>query len=117
MNEIRYSYLVGSYRPPISRDFEVQSPERSFEITAQSLYVEGQTHLHHGEYNLALGAFRELQALILRTVHPQLPVDPNRFRGFAFPFDTSLVDVFANRAVETLKAAPVVKYALPTNMV
>jgi hypothetical protein len=117
MNENRYSYLVGSYRPPQSRDYEVESPEGSFELTVQSLYIAGQGQLHHGEYNLALHAFQELQALILRTVHPQMPVDPNWLRYFNFPFDAPVLDALSNRAVETLKSCPVVKYTFPNDMV
>ncbi len=117
MSELRYSYLIGSYRPPASRDFEVESPENAFEGRVQALYVQGQAHLHHGEYNLALDSFRELQALILRIAHPRLPVDPNRFRGLAFPVDAALVDILANRTAETLKAVPAVRYDFPSAMV
>ncbi len=117
MNELRYSYLVASYRSPATRDYEVKSPETSFDASVQSLFLEGQAHLHHGEYNLAIDAFRELQALILRTAHPTLPVDPNRFRRFDLPFDLKLVDVLVNRTAETLTAVPPVQYRFPTTMV
>ena len=117
MNEIRYSYLVGSYRRPFTDNYEAQSPETSFEYTVQSLFLEGQSHLHHEEYNLALGSFRELMALILRTVHPRMPLDPNSHPIFDFPMDPSILDVLAGRAAATLKATPLITHAFPSTVV
>ena len=59
MLENRYSYLVGSYRPPLSASYVVQDAEGEFEQNLQDLYLKGQEHLHHEEYTLALGAFQE----------------------------------------------------------
>jgi hypothetical protein len=50
INEVQYSYLLGSFRPPTSTSFEKDSLENSFMDMLQSLYQEGQMHLHHREY-------------------------------------------------------------------
>lgn len=112
MVENRYSYLVGSYRPPRSAAYESPSPETEFEQKVQSLFLEGQDHLQHEEHTLALNAFRELLALILHTAHPQLPIDPYRFR-LELPVDLALVDVLCARSAAMLSALPVVSYELP----
>ena len=49
MLENRYSYLVGSYRSPLSASYVVQDAEGEFEQNLQDLYLKGQEHLHHEE--------------------------------------------------------------------
>jgi Tc toxin complex TcA C-terminal TcB-binding domain len=115
MAENKYSYLVGSYRAATTASYQAQSPESSFEDTVQSLFLQGQGHLQHEEYNLALSAFRELMSLILKTAHPQMPLDPNRFR-VDFPLDLSLIDVLCAKSVSVLTAMPVVTYDLPPSV-
>ena len=53
MAENKYSYLVGSYRRAMTDSYQAQSPENSFEDTVQSLFLQGQGHQQHEEYNLA----------------------------------------------------------------
>jgi hypothetical protein len=113
MFERKYSYHVGSARRPVSSSYAVETPETLFERQVHELFHKGQRHLHNEEYGLALHAFRELQLLILRTAHPQMPVDPNETRWWALPNDISLVDILATKAAEILKVTPAPKYAFP----
>jgi Tc toxin complex TcA C-terminal TcB-binding domain len=115
MVENKYTYLVGPIRAAASSIFVNPSPEATFENTVQSLFSDAQQHLQDHEYNLALDAFRELMALILRTTDPRIPVDPNRAH-FTFPMDIALVDTFISKSVDILKALPVVQYALPSSV-
>jgi len=103
MNENRYSYLVGFWKPSVNADYEAESPETEFEWRVQTLFMEGQTYLHREEYLLALQAFRELTALILRTANPQMPVDPNQIPWIAFPMDVTLVDTLTAKTAEILQ--------------
>ena len=92
MIENRYTYLARRPRAPLTTDYETSTPETVFERQVQQLYLEGQEHLQHEEFTLALDRFRELMALILRTAHPQMPVDPSRLFGVRFRMDVALVD-------------------------
>ncbi len=115
LRENTYSYLVGTFRPATTAVYQETTAETAFQDTVQSLFMEGQQHLQHREYNLARSAFRELMALILHTANPQIPVDPNRAR-VDFPMDPSLVDVLSARSVAVMSALPVVRYDLPTSI-
>ncbi|MBI5115120.1 hypothetical protein HZA56_01460 [Candidatus Poribacteria bacterium] len=113
MNENRYSHLVGFWKPPTNVDYEAESPETEFEWRVQTLFMQGQRHLHREEYLPALRAFRELMALILRTANPQMPVDPNQMPWFVFPMDVALVDTLTAKTVEILQKTPVPVYKFP----
>ncbi|MGH7526455.1 MAG: hypothetical protein ACREMX_07100 [Gemmatimonadales bacterium] len=117
MNENRYSFQVASWRPPTSIDYEVETPESTFEMRIQELFMEGQSYLQREEFMLALRAFRELMALILHTADPKMPLDPNRFPMLRFPVDTVLVDALARKTAEILQKTPVDGYRLPTSIV
>jgi hypothetical protein len=116
MAENRYSYLL-RWRQPASADYESEVPETQFERTVQTLFSEGQRHLVNEEYYLALNKFREVVALILKTVHPKMPVDPSSIPSLTFPFDPGLVEVLAVKTADLLKRTPATEYAFPTSMV
>jgi hypothetical protein len=78
ISELRYTHLVGTYQQVKSMAvYQTDTSETVFEGTVSSLFLQGQEQLHRQEFALALRSFRELQALILNTVNPQLPIDPN----------------------------------------
>jgi hypothetical protein len=115
MNENRYSYHVASWRPPANVDYESQTPESDFERRVQNLFLEGQQRLHQEEFGLALDAFRELQALILKTVHPKMPIDPNQIGPFTFPFDASMIDILSAKSIELMQRTPIPVTKVPPN--
>jgi hypothetical protein len=115
--ENRYSYHVYKWRPSRNVDYEAETPETSFEWHAHSLFVEGQTYLHREEYLLAYNKFRDLQALILKTVHPKMPVDPNQFPGFAFPKDLTIVDALTVKAADILRQTKTPDYMFPPGLI
>lgn len=117
MNENRYSYLVGSWNPPSNIDYQVENPENEFERRVQYLFLEGQAHLRHEEFGLALQTFRELMNLILYTVDPKMPIDPNIMPWIVFPLDVSLVDTLAAKSVEILKNTPETTYNFPASII
>jgi len=117
MMENRYSYLVNKWRPSQNTDFESESPETAFELHAHNLFIQGQTYLHREEYLLAYNAFRDLQSLILKTVHPKMPVDPNQFPGFIFPKDVTIIDALTVKAADILKQTKVPDYKFPSNLI
>lgn len=113
MNENRYSYLMGSIRPAASATYVVKDPAGEFEQHLQALFFEGQAHLHHEEYTLALASFEEAMALILHTVAPTMPVDPNQTPGFKFPFDPKLLDLLVVKTAEILGKTPLPTFTFP----
>jgi hypothetical protein len=115
MIENKYSYL-GRWHPPSNIDYEVEAPETAFERSVHNLLIEGQTHLQHEEFMLALQSFRELQALILKTAHPRMPVDPHQIPEFVFPRDLVLVDTFAAKVADILQKTPVTGHRFPASL-
>lgn len=116
LNELRYSYVANARLARLVFDYEADSPESTFEWQVQQLYLEGQTRLQKEEYALALNAFRELQALILKTANPQLPVDPNRKPWFPYPIHVDLIDTLANKTADILTRTPPSLTTIPTSL-
>lgn len=117
MNENRYSYLVACWRRPTNVDYEAESPETDFERRVQNLFLEGQQRLRQEEFGLALDAFRELQALILKTVNPKMPIDPNQIGPFTLPFDPLLVDILSAKSIELMQKTPILPSKVPPNLI
>jgi hypothetical protein len=117
MNENRYTHLVGSWKRPASSVYIIESPEGAFEDHLQDLFLTGQTHLQHEEYTLALHSFQEATALLLRTVHPTVPLDPNLFGKYRFPLDPSMLDSLVTQTATILGKTPPRAYALPASLV
>jgi hypothetical protein len=116
--ENRYSYLTGNYKPSANSVFAVQTPENLFEQHIQELFIEGQEHLQHEEYTLALQRLQEAMSLILRIVHPAMPIDHIYwYKPLTFPFDISILDVLLSKSLDILQKTPVPIYALPANIV
>ncbi len=113
MNENRYSYSVGYWKPSTTDSYKVEDPETEFERIVQALYINGQTYLQQEKYVQALDTFRELMLLILHTANPQMPVDPNQVSWVAFPKDMALVDTLTAKAAEILQKTPVPVYKFP----
>ncbi|HYR44231.1 MAG TPA: hypothetical protein VER98_14475 [Terriglobia bacterium] len=116
-DEKRYSYHVFQWKPPVFTDYQAADPQTVFEKKVQNLYIQGNANLQKEEYNLALNAFRQLQNLILTTVHPTLPIDSYLNPNFRFPFDISLLDVFAAKTADVLGSLPLKTYNFPDHVV
>lgn len=114
--ENRYSY-IGVRRPPANVDYQADSPETQFERRVQSLFNEGQVHLQHEEYALALDKFKELMSLILVTAHPRMPINPIFIDILDFPRDIALIDTFSAKAADILKKTPLTRYDFPPTIV
>jgi hypothetical protein len=114
--ENRYSYLTYNWQASQNVDYEAETPETTFEWHAHNLLMQGQTYLHREEYQLAYNTFKDLQALILKTVHPQMPVDPNQVPGFTFPKDLTMIEPLTIKAVEILKKTKVPDYTFPKEL-
>lgn len=115
--EKRYSYHIFQWTPPVFSDYQSADPATDFEKKVQQLYLQGNDYLQKEEFNLALNAFRQLQNLILTTVHPALPIDTYLNPGFRFPVDISLLDAFTTKAGAVLNTLPLKTYDFPATIV
>jgi hypothetical protein len=111
--EKRYSYHVYGWTAPVFSDYQAADPQTTFERQVQAQYAQGYAYLRQEEYYLALNAFRELQNLILTTVHPTLPIDIHRKPDWVFPMDPSLIDAFAAKVGRELQLLPMPGPGLP----
>ncbi|MEG4963719.1 MULTISPECIES: Tc toxin subunit A-related protein [unclassified Microcoleus] len=116
MRENRYSYLTTAWRQPLTVDYQAETPETIFERKVQQSFLEGHKYLHQEEFGLALDVFREVQALILKTVHPQLPINPWKSLPFV-TIDAAFVDAFVIKAGDILNKTPAIKYQFPASLI
>jgi Tc toxin complex TcA C-terminal TcB-binding domain len=116
MRENRYSYLTTAWRQPLTVDYQAETPETTFERKVQQSFLEGQRYLHQEEFGLALDTFRELQALILKTVHPKLPINPWKPLPF-ITINAAFVDAFVIKAGDVLNKTPAIKYQFPASLI
>jgi tetratricopeptide (TPR) repeat protein len=115
--ENAYSIYPKKIQASVAKNYKVDTPESSFEWQVFKLFHEGKTHLYHEEYNLAYDSFKELSYLILKTVHPKLPPDPNANRYTILPKFMELLTPMMARAGEILRDAPVTRYSYPNTIV
>jgi hypothetical protein len=116
-DENRYSYLAATWHGAVNTDYQTESPVTRFEKRVHRMYLEGQRHFHHDEFRLALDTFRELQALILKTADPKMPLDPHRIAGFKFPRDATLVNALIGRSADILINTPVETHTFPPEVI
>jgi len=90
--ENAYSIYPKLVQPQVAKSYKVDTPETSFQWKVYWLYNEGKKQLFHEEYGLALDSFKELSYLILKTVHPKLPADPNTNYYSTLPLLAELLD-------------------------
>ncbi len=116
-SENAYTIYPAALLPQISSFYTVETPETRFEWNAFQLFYQGKQHLFHEEYGLAMDSFKELSHLILKTVHPKLPVNPNLNRFSDLPRLIELLDPMLARTAEILKDTPVERYNFPSTIV
>lgn len=117
MDENRYTYLIGAWRRPVSNNYIARTPQGDFELHLQTLFLEGQAHLQHEEFTLALDAFQEAMTLILHTVHPTMPVDPNLLGKIRLPRMVEMVEPLIAKTAEMLRLATPEQYTFPAALV
>ena len=97
----------------VSKNYEVETPESSFEWQMFKLFHKGKKHLYHEEFALAFDTFKDLSHLILMTVHPKLPPDPNSNYYSRVPLLLELLDPMLRRSAEILRDTPLSRYEFP----
>lgn len=105
--ENRYSYMedLRWVFAGYNRFYQVESPDTAFEMHVQILLAEARRHHLHEEFTLALKAYQELQALILKLVDPELPVQVGQLPFWRAPFSNELMTSLIDKTVEAMKVA------------
>ena len=78
INEIRYSHLEDMRCVATTLQYDIAAPGTSFEQQVQSALATARNYHLEDELGLALDGYQQLQALILKTVNPQLPAGISR---------------------------------------
>ena len=112
-DEKRYSYHVLRRPVPYFTDYQTADPAQAFEKQVQQLYGAAYDQLKQQKFAGALDAFRQLQNVILTTVHPTLPPTSWYFPWFVAPLDVALVDVLAQKTVAVLNKQPITTFTFP----
>ncbi|HMB63581.1 MAG TPA: hypothetical protein VKN36_10945, partial [Eudoraea sp.] len=115
--ENAYSIYPAAMLSQVSSSYKVENPENRFEWQVFNLFHQGKKHLFHEEYGLAMDSFKELSYLILKTVHPKLPANPNTNRFSDLPLLTELLDPLLIRTAEILRDTPVERYNFPETII
>jgi hypothetical protein len=116
MNENRYTYVIGVKAPSASTVYETNSPETMWERYLAGLILEGQTHLQHEEYVLALRKLREAAAWVLNVMHPAMPADPSATEWLSFPTMDALLEPVILKAAEIMLVTPVPHWGFPDTL-
>lgn len=111
--ENRYSFVVDSLRHVTQPNYEVDSPESSFERSIQRQLAAANRLLMTGKYSAALSEYRHIRGLIAATMRPQLGVVNGIFVDH-LKFDlTRFAQPLVALSAEMLTKTPPARSALP----
>ncbi|MCX4903451.1 hypothetical protein [Streptomyces sp. NBC_00878] len=114
--ENRYSHLE-DLRRVRSLNYEVASATSVFEEQVQAELAEARTAHLREELGRALVGYQRLQALILKTVNPALPVGQSRTPQFRAPHVAGLFDAILTGSLQVLRRTPPPVPSLPPEIV
>jgi hypothetical protein len=112
--ENRYSYLEDLRVLKLGGSYEVQNPSTTFEQQVQSDLAQARGYQLEDELGLALDGYQRLQALILKTVNPQLPVPAGSHPSWKAPFDLKVFDTLLASTAHSLASTPLTKPDIPS---
>lgn len=113
LNQLRFSHLEDLRPVAATLHYDVGSPSTDFEAQVQGALAEARTHHLQDELGLALDGYRQLQALILKTVDPTLPTGSSRHPAWQTLVTGDLLDALLSTTAATLARTPVALPDLP----
>ncbi|HEY5249696.1 MAG TPA: hypothetical protein VIJ15_14730, partial [Dermatophilaceae bacterium] len=117
INEVRYSHLEDLRCVSATLQYDVAAPGTSFEQQLQSALAAARTYHLQDELALALDGYRELQALILKTVNPQLPPGVSRHPAWQTFVSDGLTDALMSTTAAALGRTPMTLPDLPPTVI
>ncbi len=115
--ENRYSYLEDLRVLQLGGTYEVENPSTTFEEQVQSVLAQARGYQLEDELGLALDGYQRLQALILKTVNPQLPVAAGSHPSWHPPFDGQTLEAIMASTAHSLARTPLTKTVIPSGNV
>lgn len=114
--ENRYSFVVDGLATVTHVDYEVDTPETSFERTIQDQLAVANRLLMDGKYSAALASYRQLRGLIAAVIHPQISVVNAAQMNWTLLGRAELIDTVVAQSAEILKKTPVVESMIPISL-
>ena len=111
--ENRYSFVVDTM-PVISNvDYEVETPETSFERSVQLQLAIANRSLMAGKYGVALAKYRHLRGVIASVIHSRISVINGAHIDWTRVDTMKMVDTIVAKSADLLKKTPVIESAVP----
>lgn len=111
--ENRYSFVVDAL-PVISNvDYEVETPETSFERSVQRQLATANRLLMAGKYGIAISKYRHLRGVIAAVIHPNISVINGAYIDWASIDEVKMVDALIAKSADLLKKTPVFDSTIP----
>jgi len=117
INEIRFSHLEDMRCVAATLQYDIATPGTSFEQQVQSALGAARTYHLEDELSLALDGYRQLQALILKTVNPALPSGVSRHPGWKTLVSEGLTDILVSTTAAALGRTPMSLPDLPATVI
>jgi hypothetical protein len=117
LNEIRYSHLEDLRCVAATLQYDIPAPGTSFEQQVQTALAAARNYHLEDELGLALDGYQQLQALILKTVNPQLPSGVSRHSTWRTLVTAGLTDLLLSTTANALSRTPISLPDLPPSVI
>ena len=117
INEIRYSHLEDLRCIATTLQYDIAPPGVSFEQQVQSALAAARTYHLEDELGLALDGYQQLQALILKTVNPQLPIGASRHPAWQSFTSPELTNIMMSTTAAAVGRTPISLPDLPSTVI
>jgi hypothetical protein len=111
--ENRYSFVVDALPIIGNTDYEVETPETSFERNVQRHLAIANRLLMDGKHGIAISKYRHLRGLIASVIHPNISVINGAHIDWASIDKVKMVDTLIAKSVDLLKKTPIVDSTIP----
>jgi hypothetical protein len=112
--ENRYSFVLDALPVVYRVDYEVDTPETSFERQIQRRLATANRLLMDGRFGSALGAYRELRGLVSSLINPIITYPAVALADWSTLRHDKMLDTVVARAADMLKETPVPGTSLPS---
>ena len=117
INEVRYSHLEDLRCMAATLQYDIAPPGMSFEQQVQSALATARTYHLDDELGLALDGYQQLQALILKTVNPQLPIGASRHPAWQSFNSPELTSIMMSTTAAAVGRTPISLPDLPSTVI
>lgn len=113
LNENRYSFVVDAMQVIGNVDYEVDTPETSFERNVQRQLAIANSLLMKGKYGAALVKYRHLRGVIAAVIYPKISVINAAKIDWSKISKATMLNTLITKSADMLKKTPVSKSSVP----